>query len=562
MRKEHQENLHKAQLLSWIGHGNFVNSRLNDINLMKCALTLLPKNKNQCYPKEKTDIEYFKQITTYYKQEMKLRNAEMYCTRLKNRPPLKMSLALQMNFKSAICLRDYVLIFATLLRSIGIQCRVVQSIVCDPKICPKTELLSLSKKTNEATVTKSKTSSRASKKKKPVKIPQLDGGDNDSNIYDSNDVPKRSKTRSTKNKAATKTNSSKKLSSTTHMETLSPKVKVTVDSRNRITKANASDNLKSEGGNISETAKKSRALEMTKKTLNIFSPRKTRSTSRDQSPKPSTSSEFSKITSEVGGKKKAPVEKDTKDMLKIVLPKTRSRSRSSEVKIDKPNLQKLCTKRKAENESEKSSNPKMPKLAEKPSNNLSSSRKRSNLKKENKVERKKARISESSEEDGSLKYFKLNKSKKSASKSTVNETRAIDPRVLSSEGEEESIDASPKKSKKGIDIWIEAYSEKEEKWIAIDVHRGKLDCVVDITKKATQPIVYVFAWNNDNSIKDVSSRYCKNLNTRIRKMRVNPEYLNSVLHHFSGVRTSRDFKEDDELNKLQLQEGMPKSIAE
>lgn len=520
---------------------------------------LLPRNKNQCYPKEKTDIDYFKQITTYFKQEMNLRNIDMYCTRLKNRPPLMMSLALQVKFKTAICRRDYVLIFATLLRAIGIQCRVVQSIVCDPKICPKSELLSLSKKPDEI-VKKSKTPSKASKKKKSVKIPQLDGGDNE--------VPKR-KTRSTKNEAAKNSDTPKKLSSA-HTKTFSPKVKVAVDSTNRISKPKTSEKLKNGGEKISETVKKSRALEMTKKaTLNVFSPRKTRSMSRDQSPKPSTSSNSSKSTSEIESQKKgsAPAKKRVKGTLKNVLPKTtRNRSRSTEVKDDKPNLQKLHTKRKAEDKSEDSSAPKISKLTQNSSNNQSSSRKRGS-KDEAKVEKKKPRIAKISEssEDGSLKYFKLNKSKSTAStsKSTASTSKAADRRVLSSEEDEQKeIVASPKKSKRGIDIWIEAYAEKEEKWIAIDVHGGKVDCASDIAKKATQPLVYVFAWNNDNSIKDVSARYCKDLNTRIRKMRVNREYLNSVLHLFAGARTSRDFKEDDELNKLQLQEGMPKSIAE
>lgn len=548
-----------------------MNSRLNDMDLMKSALKLLPKNKNQCYPRDKTDVDYFKQITAYFKQEMKLRNTEMYCDRLKNRPPLMMSLALQMKFKAAICRRDYVLIYITLLRAIGIQCRMVQSVVADPKICPKTELISLSKKKEPAPakkVVKSSTNKKKSTKEK-IKIPQLDGGD---------DIePSKRKTRSSKNKITPK-----KLSSILEKETFSPKVKVSVDSPNRITKAAKSSDKVTKNGTekVSEEAKKNRALEMTKKaTLNVFSPRKTRSMSRDQSPKPSTSTQPPKSQSDTKSKKNDPKKKDT---LKIVLPRTtRSRSRSQEPnksdtkpnKSDtKPNLNKLATKRKNEDKTEASAS-KVPKLAEK------TSRKRESSSKDEKVDKKKPRVAKVSEssEDGSLKYFKLNKSVKVESKSSAStskveskssaSTSKVCRKVISPDKSPFSADEefqsafSPRKSK-GIDIWVEAYSEKEEKWISIDVHRGKVDCAQDIAKKATQPLVYVFAWNNDNSIKDVSARYCKDLNTRIRKMRVDREYLNSVLHLFAGIRTTRDFKEDDELNKLQVQEGMPKSIAE
>lgn len=561
IRKEHQEHLHKSQLLSWIGHGNFVNSRLNDIDLMKSVLKLLPNNKGQCYPKDKTDISYFKQITKYYKQEMELRNSEMYCTRLKNRPPLMLSLALQMKFKAAICRRDYVLIFATLLRAIGIQCRVVNSLVCDPKVCPKSELLSLSKKPTEEgkkkpSASRKSSSKSSNKKKKKIKIPQLDGGDDK--------IPRR-KTRSAKGNQVLP----KQLKSS-HTKTFPPKVKVSVESPNRMEKPKASAKLKNGNEKLSENAKKNRSVEMTKKaTLNILSPRKTRSMSRDQSPKPSTSSQLSKVSS-INAKKEP--EKKTaanKDTLKIVLSRTtRSRSRSNETKTPKetkkPNLQKLASKRKAADDSSETLEPKIAKVAEKSPIKSSNSRKREANTKNNEVEIKKPRVAKISEssDDGSLKYFKLDKSTKL---SPVNSSKAskIDRRILSSDDDEKEVkmSSSPKKSK-GIDIWVEVYSEKEEKWIAIDVFHGKVDCVQEISKKCTQPAVYVFAWNNDNTIKDISARYCKDFNTRIRKMRVDREYLNSVLNLFAGTRTSRDFKEDDELNKIQLKEEMPKSIAE
>lgn len=93
-RKEHQEHLHKVNLVSWVEHCMFLNRKLNDTNLMSAVLQLLPKNDNHCYPTDQTDLEYFKQITKWFKSTIGLRNTNMYCD-FQHRPPILMSLALQ-----------------------------------------------------------------------------------------------------------------------------------------------------------------------------------------------------------------------------------------------------------------------------------------------------------------------------------------------------------------------------------------------------------------------------------------------------------------------------------
>jgi xeroderma pigmentosum group C-complementing protein len=586
-RKEHQERLHKSQLLSWIGHCNFVNTRLNAMDLIKSALKLLPKNGKKCYPTVKTDIEYFKQITNWFKHQIKLRNKDMYCTRLKNRPPLMMSLALQMKFQKAICRRDYVLIFVILLRAIGIQCRMVQSINCEPKICPKTELMSLSKKLPTKSANKSSSSSsrsKSSKGKGKVKIPQLDGGDNE--------IPSRRSTR--KALKASEENGSKRT------ETFKPAAKITVsvDSPNRIQKTSSKAAKNNE--KMSVAAKLSQNLKMSKEkaTLKIFSPRKTRSMSHDDVPKPSTSRQLisSKNKKEVEKKTPATLSKSSKDTLKIVLPKgTRSRSNSNEnqkqnEKKNLPNLKKLTEKRKATDDpspiptksrresktAARTSSSKENESKSPEEKRASSTRKRESSSKTEIANSKKSRISNASESsEGSLKYFKT---VKNVSKTSLNSSltpskilkpspqisKLFDRRILSSDDEEANQPAqSPRKKKQGIDIWVEVYAEKEEKWMAIDVLQGKVDCPKEMAKKATNPLTYVFAWNNDNSIKDISARYVEKLNSAaVRKTRVDREYLNSVLHLFSGVRTARDFKEDTELNDILLAATMPTSIAE
>jgi xeroderma pigmentosum group C-complementing protein len=374
-RKEYQVRLHKVNLIAWVAHGNYVNSKLNDTQLMGGALKLLPKNENHCYPTDKTDIDYFKQITNWFKSTIKLNNKDMYCF-LNKRPPIMTSLALQMKFKTAICRRDYVLIFVILLRAIGIQCRVVQSLVCAPLLPPKSDLLSLAKvpeakskqsgsKTNRCGKSKAKGSSKSShklpeksstdsrsKSRKSIRIPQLDGSD---------DLPRGSK-KPLKIKALPgykvdesyvdldKDNNVKKVgesSKGTSRTKMDPRVKFSLDSPNRA--KSPSDKLfkeKKASGSKNPVAKVQE-----KEALKVISPRKTRSKVRNESEKTIESAEKSakkveakgNATSSSTNKKKSGEEISSKlsnskpkDALQVFSPRRlRSRSRSNEGEITK-----------------------------------------------------------------------------------------------------------------------------------------------------------------------------------------------------------------------------------
>lgn len=631
--------------MGWLTHCNFVNERLNYSGLLKCALDMLPKtkDKSQCYPKDKTDVEYFTQITKWFKQTIKLREQGMY-SKFKKRPPLAVSLAIQMKYKTAMCRRDYVLMYIILLRAIGVQCRMVQSLVMDPKICPKSELMSLSKKeekslsniTKKSSSSKSKSTnakssnsksnknskSRSGKSASKPKIPQLDGGDNE--------IPKDRKKRSIKLRGSKSFNTEEsyidvkkidKTKSKQEPENLAPKFKVSLSSPNQ-NKISLSEKLQKNAN--------------TDRLSQLMSPRKTRSGSREISPLISKKTDpkinaNSKPLKNGNSKTKETKEADTKDVLNVLVSPRRLRSRSTEPvqenhqktakeQAKKPNLKKLEQKTPPKSIKEVVSKDKLvvpsprrlrsrSRSTEDSKNKTESktaSRKRQSTVKDDSFESKKSKVTETAKssrkrqstakpdvsepkkskqtkekdikeevdsDDSSLKYFRTisgsNKkpqastSRKSSTKASPKLSTSIDRRILSSDDEVDLQNASPKKVR-GIDIWAEVYCEKEEKWICIDIFRNKVDCVKDIYQKATHPMIYVFAWNNDKTIKDVSARYCINLNTTIRKMRVERDYLYSILNIFNAgsKKTHRDFKEDEELNKVQFDTPMPTSIAE
>lgn len=625
-RKEYQVWLHKTNLMLWIAHGNSVNRKLNDTNLMASALKLLPKNDNHCYPKDETDLDYFKQVTKWFKSTIKLGNKSMY-TKLKQRPPVMMSLALQMQFKAAICRRDYVLIFTILLRAIGIQCRMVQSLVCAPIMPPKSELFSLAKKPEEKpkpsssrskpkssgsskssraksnstkSITKSQpsTSTKSEEKKSPAKssrssrskakqpiIPQLDGNDDEASSSKSRrplkikallgykvdesfvDINKDQNSNSKVKKILKKSTESPRSKSNgaeiPSVTKMTPKVRFSLDSPNR-----NSDKLSKSGTSKSSQASKVFAAESSK----LFSPRKTRAKSRDDTPKQELSKQktskkkLPEIIPEVANKR----QKVTLDTLQVFSPRRlRSRSRSNEdvggsEPTKKPNLKNLhktqpekrpCSSNTGveadmSKDVTKAVGRKRPAVA---NSEVASKKSKSVMKK---VVAEKEDSENDEDTDGSEKLFKTKSLQKKVKPSTS--SSFIDRRVLSSD---DNTEPSPKNSK-GIDIWVEVYSEKDKRWIAIDVLKGKVDCVEEIVKTATHPMVYVFAWNNDKSLKDVSARYCTNFNTAVRKMRVEPTYLASIVGQFEGIKTARDVKEDDELNAILFKIPMPTSISQ
>ncbi|XP_017013485.2 DNA repair protein complementing XP-C cells homolog [Drosophila takahashii] len=134
-----------------------------------------------------------------------------------------------------------------------------------------------------------------------------------------------------------------------------------------------------------------------------------------------------------------------------------------------------------------------------------------------------------------------------------------DRRVMSTDDEggsriKRKLDAS--------DMWVEVWSEVEEQWICIDLFKGKLHCVDTIRKNATPGLAYVFAFQDDQSLKDVTARYCSSWCTTVRKSRVEKAWLDETIAPYLGRRTKRDIQEDEQLRRIHANKPLPKSIGE
>lgn len=141
LQKERQLILHKVHVLCLIGHGNHVNRILNDTVLMELALSFMP-SKN-CYPKDRTDKEYFGQIMKWYKGQMVLKKTPVETERLSID-----SLTTQFKSKLANSKKEFIMMFVVLLRAIGIQCRFVINFRPLPIRPAASDLLSVSGSTD------------------------------------------------------------------------------------------------------------------------------------------------------------------------------------------------------------------------------------------------------------------------------------------------------------------------------------------------------------------------------------------------------------------------------
>ncbi|KAL1392867.1 hypothetical protein pipiens_012160 [Culex pipiens pipiens] len=489
-RRENQLVLHKVNVLMAIGQGNYINTSLNSTKLLSIALSLIPSQK--CYPKDRTSIEYFEQITKYFRQIVDLKDKRMF-HRYRKVPDLETALRLQMLTKTANCRRDYVLIFIILLRAIGVQCRLVISLVVAPKKAPQSEVGSSppakggKKKEPEVKAGTSKTvkadhdyesgGSKSSKRKptkSTLKIPQLDGND------DTAAVP----TKKAKSKPAKEV----------------------------------------QPGSSKESSSKVKLQEIC-----MFSPRKTRKQRQEQNGSDSTSPKKPKLAENP--------------------PKASSSASSSTILIRKDYKAKVEPAKEVKPVKEtKPARKSEPKPADKMSrNNKEASPPVKKVEKPKKAEQPKP--SKASPIVVKVEYVDKR-------------LKRLDRRILSTDDEGGHKDQKPSPKSGGANVWIEAFAEEEEQWIPIDAVSGKVHALEHIVKQASSPLVYILAWNNDGTIKDVSTRYCANYVTSTKKLRIEHEWLDEALAKFKGKPTARDIEEDRALNRALLEQPLPKSIGE
>ncbi|KAK4884025.1 hypothetical protein RN001_000296 [Aquatica leii] len=564
IKKENQILIHKVHLLCWIAHGNYINKVLNGEGLLALSLSLIPSQ--HCYPPQRTDLSYLEQIVNWYKKTISVVDKQ-----ISKQWSLEKVLKLQLTRKQAYNKKMLVYIFICILRSLGIQCRLVLSFQVLPLRPPNSELHSLSakaltnssdkipkqevkdldkkspdaKKAEETVEAKDKTTTKGKRKSNVV-------SKNDAKVKKSNTAEKT--VTDVKQKPAKEPVFKKDSKDGQRVNTKNPLSKNELDVKNK--KPNLS-NLK---------------VEKVKKDGESNTKKSERNKSKEP---PKRSSRNRKIT-QLDGADDSSDDETTKKKPNLKRIKT---NETPCVKNHPRRLKSLPNYKDAEEESDddfkaNSKNNKDLKKGESKRSSLSSTKTRGKGDvKDDIVSIMKNRIKEEKER-GRAKLAKSRKSKKMSDDDSDYAPEAVQKKYHSDEEFlEEKVKVkrrvNPKgasepeeKKKKGDDVWIEVFLEAEEKWISVDVVKGAVHCVSGLYSRASHPISYIITWNNNHAIKDVTQRYCPNWNTTTRKLRIDSKWWTETLRPYIGQKTARDKEEDEDLARLQLEKPLPTTISE
>ncbi|KAF2894976.1 hypothetical protein ILUMI_11209 [Ignelater luminosus] len=610
IKKENQVYVHKVHLLCWLAHGNYVNQFLNNQELLALGLSLIPSQ--HCYPSDRTDLSYLEQIVKWFKDSIPVID-KLYS---KEEPLIKL-LKIQISRKQAFNKKMLVYMFICVLRSLGIQCRLVLSFQVAPLRPPASELHSLSTKSEDNKEKKVKseqkekstnsTSNKAGTAKKDEKCgieksetvreqksQKLNLGNLNSKESTKDKMSKSTKSESTSKKLNQPDEKSKGTIHKTNPSATTSKLAKSV-SEKKVMSEKSRSHSKSKSGEKSTPVKSHSTLKIDKnKTIQSPShkiPQLDGAGDTDDSEASTLQNikkpNLKKLTQEE--KNSCPIKKHSKRLKSLPaseemevdqVSKVPNNNKQNVSKSSSTNLKKLKKSKSSSlldlksTEKSKSGPRSSQSLDRSLYFNQNSSGRRGDIRNDI-ISIMKGRMAQ----ERDVEHSKLVKSRRHRNQSDCDSDyapKAIKKKRRDSDEfyEENKVkvkrrvrvkkddDDEEQKQKKGVDVWVEVFLESEEKWISADVTKGKVHCIRELYTRASHPIMYIVAWNNDNSLKDITQRYCPNWNTVTRKLRIDNKWWQKTLKPFEGRKIARDREEDEELARLQLEQPLPTSIAE
>lgn len=469
VRKENQVLMHKVHLLCWIAHGNYLNNVLNNDELMGLALSLIPSQ--HCYPPKHTNLNYLEKLVEWFIKKISVSEEhELKSTNL----TIISSLQAQIKLKIALSQRDLVLMFVSMLRSLGIHARLIISLRAVPLKPPASELFVVS--------TKPETEGK-DQKNKPQKSPVRKASDNRKSTnsktikqsIDNKVTGSQTKTSKTKASAYRRTSintneglnikeelnrsqyfsssDEKPLKKINQIKSNSSEYFCSLDEKPLQNKVSQNRGNSSQYFNSDDKPLKNKGGLNTNKANNsqyFSSPREKQLNKKANAPNKSSTSKSPNKTEGADCKRMLfgikRLQREKKSIPKSYV-EPNSSSSENDIKYEKPSSKKLM-KTKTENSLKSAENKLTPKKRGSTSNSIS---KKINID-----------VADDDFEPSSLKKQSNPRSRKS-----------IDHRVLSSD--DEADDESNKRI--GVDYWVEIFLEEEEKWISVDLTKGRVHCV-------------------------------------------------------------------------------------
>lgn len=449
IRKENQVFMHKVHTLCWIAHGINLNRTINNDDLMGIALSLLPSK--HCYPSKHADLNYLEKLVEWFIGKVDVDEGHQLAVNSSNQPLIDI-LQIEIKLKKAFSKRDLVLIFVCMVRSLGIDARLVISFRSVPIRPPASDLYTISNTTSAESknVTKPKKSVETSKKDKKVSMKPTEQSSNSTqsiglsnvtlNLNEDNKIHTNSKvTNSAKKTCKGKPNVANKQ----NCEVTSPYFSSSDEVSLKELQRGCSSSNKCSTSKIDKSPSKSKSPKKNSclpplaqnKCIKDSENELSISTSlKDSARRPKRASHSIVISSENHNQKKEILERQTRTL------KNR--------KSDSLSYQELNDTSEDELE--------IPSQIQKKGNK---SRKLNNSKSFNRNTNPQNKKN-------------VNGDSNFVTKKNLSKRKSIDRRVLSSD--DENLDNS---KKIGNDFWAEVYLEAEEKWISVDLIKGKVHCI-------------------------------------------------------------------------------------
>ncbi|EDW47973.1 GM21602 [Drosophila sechellia] len=517
--KDRQILLHKVSLMCQIARSLKYNRLLSESDaLMQATLKLLPSRN--AYPTERgTELKYLQSFVTWFKTSIKLLSPNLYSAQSPaTKEAILEALLEQVKRKEARCKQDMIFIFIALARGMGMHCRLIVNLQPMPLRPAASDLIPIKLRPDDKNKSQTVESEGESEDEK---------------------TKKDKKARKPADSKHEKESSDSKKSKMAPVDTFSP---VAGRTRRAAVKPKTEEKPQVVGSPVIPKLMLSKVKQLNAKhsdtenaspvDKHLQEQRNTRETrSRSKSPKVLISPSFLK---------KKPHGADSTSA-----PQKHQMAPKSKARISPNFLSEALPARQLRSRGQKASSLAIPQLDG--GDDVPLPRKRPRLEK----------LKNSQDSDEVFEPAKPVKKAPVLPKSVQNLRK--DRRVMSTDDEGGSrlnrkTDAS--------DMWVEVWSDVEEQWICVDLFKGKLHCVDTIRKNATPGLAYVFAFQDDQSLKDVTARYCASWSTTVRKARVEKVWLDETIAPYLGHRTKRDITEDDQLRRIHSDKPLPKSISD
>lgn len=113
-----------------------------------------------------------------------------------------------------------------------------------------------------------------------------------------------------------------------------------------------------------------------------------------------------------------------------------------------------------------------------------------------------------------------------------------------------------------INSWMEIYLKSDKRWVCCDCVNNHVDQPDLMERTATQPLTYVVGYDDNDKLRDLTSRYASRWLIFNRKLRPDQPWWDETIASYESSDKKGNKKEDEQLLENLRQKPMPTTISE